>query len=47
MAVSARELAFRTLSRWSVLSDPPFLPERSEPEWQGAPARERNSASWA
>jgi 16S rRNA (cytosine967-C5)-methyltransferase len=41
MALTGRELAYRTLSRWSVLSDPPFLPERSEPEWQGSPARER------
>ncbi|HVX83233.1 MAG TPA: transcription antitermination factor NusB [Phycisphaerae bacterium] len=41
MALNGRELAYRTLVRWSVLSDPPFLPERSDAEWQAAAARER------
>ncbi len=41
MANSARELAFRTLSKWSVVSEPPFLPERTDTEWQALPGRDR------
>jgi 16S rRNA (cytosine967-C5)-methyltransferase len=41
MPTSARELVYRTLSRWTALSDPPFLPERTEEGWQALAPRDR------
>ncbi len=41
MPVTARELAFRILSRWYNLAEPPFLPERGDVEWQELSPRDR------
>ena len=38
---SSRDLVFRVLSRWSVLPDPPFLPERTHPDWAAVSPRDR------
>jgi 16S rRNA (cytosine967-C5)-methyltransferase len=38
---SARDNVFRILSRWTVLHDPPFLPERSHPDWAALAPRDR------
>ena len=40
MPKNARELAWETLSRWTVPHDPPRVPERDDPAWLKVAARE-------
>jgi 16S rRNA (cytosine967-C5)-methyltransferase len=41
---TARDIVFRTLSRWTHLEDPPFLPERHHPDWAILSPRDRSFA---
>jgi 16S rRNA (cytosine967-C5)-methyltransferase len=41
---SARDIVFHLLSRWSVLHEPPFLPERNHPDWAALSPRDRGFA---
>jgi 16S rRNA (cytosine967-C5)-methyltransferase len=38
---SARDIVFHLLSRWTTLHDPPFLPDRSHPDWAALSPRDR------
>lgn len=41
MPVTAREVVFHLLARWTALPEPPFLPERTDAQWQELPTRDR------
>ncbi len=38
---TARDIALRALLLWTTPSDPPFLPERTDPEWNALGPRDR------
>jgi 16S rRNA (cytosine967-C5)-methyltransferase len=38
---SARDNVYQVLSRWTALHDPPFLPDRSHPDWATLTPRDR------
>jgi len=38
---TSRDVVFRVLSRWTRPNDPPFLPERTDPDWASLSPRDR------
>jgi 16S rRNA (cytosine967-C5)-methyltransferase len=38
---TSRDVVFRILSRWTLPHDPPFLPERTHPDWVALSPRDR------